>query len=77
VIRLPDVGGDPSDDVGPAGPGRLDTDASQVLEILSGVARANRDPDVELARLIATLRGADDAALKSALASLVADADTR
>jgi hypothetical protein len=54
---------------------RGDADASGVINILEGARRAERDPDVDLSRLIIELHSAPDDAIQSALAFLVANAD--
>jgi hypothetical protein len=53
----------------------VEPESALVLELLRGAARGDRDPDIELAIILARLDGATDDEIRSALASLVVDAD--
>lgn len=52
-----------------------DPDTARVIEILHGAYRGPRDPDIDLAMIIADLRGVSDDAIRSALAALVKNAN--
>lgn len=52
-----------------------DSDAKRVIDVLNGARRNSRDPDVELAQVLAELRSVPDELIRAALASLVAHAD--
>lgn len=58
-----------------AGPILSPTDVAQVFDLLRGAGRSTGDPDIELAEMIASLRGASDEQIRSAFLSLVKDAD--
>ena len=53
----------------------FDDETAQVLQILRGAFRAKQDPDLDLAVILARLRGASDDRIQSALSALVSDAD--
>lgn len=56
-------------------PSTQDLDTARVIEVLRGARRAEQDPDVALAELLATFDEQDDTWLASVLERLARDAD--
>jgi hypothetical protein len=52
----------------------IDSDTARVLDVLRGVSRATRDPDVELLKIVAELDGSTHKILDPHLQQLIRDA---